>query len=332
MTAISLITWIGYDTHSELMARITNGVFIVLFFNTGFLITLANANLSDVSTWLGSILDGTHYDYSPNWYSKVGYLLVQTMILNAFYPPIFEVLAIIQVWFFQALDSGKWGFLCCKNSKRERMENTSQKQIFSFIQIYSGPEYIVHFKFSNILNITYVTMMYGVGLPLLFPIAIFSYAIFWMTERYMLAYVYQLPPAMDDMMTKNAMRLFSYTPILFLLNSYWMLSNRQMFANEVNQIERKEHEMSSSHNLSTVFEINQATPLLSWCLIIIILIALRNSFFEIMRRWGFTISSKEIVVDEDLPNFYTAIKLRDAEWLTKENEYLAEKYKFSFVD
>ncbi len=125
MTAISLITWIGYDTHSELMARITNGVFIVLFFNTGLLITLANANLSDVSTWLGSIFDGTHYDYSPNWHSKVGYLLVQTMVLNAFYPPIFEVIEIVKVWAFQAYDSGKWGFCCCKSTKAERMENTS---------------------------------------------------------------------------------------------------------------------------------------------------------------------------------------------------------------
>ena len=84
----------------------------------------------------------------------------------------------------------------------------------------------MHYKFSNILNITFVTMLYGLGLPILFPIALVSYIIFWMTERYQVAYFYQLPPAMDDNMTKNAMRLLSWTPPLFLLNSYWMLSNR----------------------------------------------------------------------------------------------------------
>ena len=31
---------------------------------------------------------------------------------------------------------------------------------------------------------------------------------------------------MDDKMTVNAMRLLSYTPIMFLFNGYWMLSNR----------------------------------------------------------------------------------------------------------
>lgn len=55
------------------------------------------------------------------------------------------------------------------------------------------------------LNITYVTMMYGLGLPMLFPIAFLSYFVLWATERYQLAYTYQLPPAMDDKMTVNAM-------------------------------------------------------------------------------------------------------------------------------
>ena len=63
--AMALITWIGYDTYSELMVKITNGIFIVLFFNTGLLLTLVNANLSDVamSEFLSSIFDGTFYDY-----------------------------------------------------------------------------------------------------------------------------------------------------------------------------------------------------------------------------------------------------------------------------
>ena len=62
---VMLITWIGYDTYSEQMTRIINGVFIVLFFNTGILLLLVNANLSDVSGLLGRLFDGRFYDYSP---------------------------------------------------------------------------------------------------------------------------------------------------------------------------------------------------------------------------------------------------------------------------
>ena len=76
MTAIALFSWIGYDTHSELMTKITNGVFILQFFNTGILLILVNANLADVSSALGNIFNSTFYDYSPRWYAIVGNTLV----------------------------------------------------------------------------------------------------------------------------------------------------------------------------------------------------------------------------------------------------------------
>ena len=42
--------------------------------------------------------------------------------------------------------------------------------------------------------------MYGVGMPILFPIAAVSYFVFWLVERYQVAYTYPMPPAMDDRM------------------------------------------------------------------------------------------------------------------------------------
>ena len=37
-------------------------------------------------------------------------------------------------------------------------------------------------------------------------------------------------------MTKKALSLLGYAPLMFLLNGFWMLSNRQMFQNIVNQV------------------------------------------------------------------------------------------------
>jgi len=76
------------------------------------------------------------------------------------------------------------------------------------------------------LNVTYVTMFYGPGIPILFPIAAFAYLTLWVTERYGLAYTYQMPPRMDDQLTKNTLTLLSFSPLLFLLNGYWMFSNQ----------------------------------------------------------------------------------------------------------
>lgn len=147
-------------------------------------------------------------------------------------PPVYEALLNFQIWLYQICDSG---CRCCIH-KSKRMYHTKKSQIFEYVDLYAGPEYIVHYKFSQVLNISFVTMMYGLGLPMLFPIALFSLFVIYCTERYQLAYTYRMPPVMDDKMTKNALELLSYTPLLFLVNSYWMLSNRQMFDNIVNKV------------------------------------------------------------------------------------------------
>jgi hypothetical protein len=102
------------------------------------------------------------------------------------------------------------------------------------VEIYSGPKNPIFFKLANIFKVTFVTMMYGVGLPILYPIAFLSYFIFWVSERHQIAYFYQMPPAMKNEISRNAMDIFSYLPILYIANGAWMLSNRQIFDNILN--------------------------------------------------------------------------------------------------
>lgn len=40
--------------------------------------------------------------------------------------------------------------------------------------LYSGKDYEIHFKYSDAIVVVYVTMMYGIGMPILFPIAAFT--------------------------------------------------------------------------------------------------------------------------------------------------------------
>ena len=74
---------------------------MVLFFNTGILLVLVNANMEEVSKLLaGMLFDGKYYDYSPEWYSSVGYTLVQTMLVNALMSPVNEMVVNLISWFF----------------------------------------------------------------------------------------------------------------------------------------------------------------------------------------------------------------------------------------
>ena len=85
---IKLVTSIKHDTYSQRLASITNGIFIAQFFNTGILLLLVNANMSEHSPKLLTrlIASGMYFDYVPYWYHEVGNKIVKAMIINSIMP------------------------------------------------------------------------------------------------------------------------------------------------------------------------------------------------------------------------------------------------------
>ena len=129
-------------------------------------------------------------------------------------------------------------------------------------------------------------------------------------------------------MTENAMRILSFVPIVFLVNAYWMLSNRQIFENVTNKLSYTTEEMESSHDLLTLLEVKPSTPILLFCIVVPMIAIIRAIIPERLRHWGYTISSNILEVDENLPDFFNALKISDKKWFLRENEYSKDKYAF----
>tara|TARA_B110000285_G_C15132589_1_gene624664 strand:- start:1010 stop:1168 length:159 start_codon:yes stop_codon:yes gene_type:complete len=51
------------------------------------------------------------------------------------------------------------------------------KSMGSYKELWSGGEYLMHIKSSEILLVVFVTCLYGVGMPLLFPVAALNFGI-----------------------------------------------------------------------------------------------------------------------------------------------------------
>jgi hypothetical protein len=73
----------------------------------------------------------------------------------------------------------KWG------NNRYLTKKTSMAQSK---KVWAGGEYIMHVKDSGLLLIVFVSCMYGVGMPLFFPIAAFNFCNQWLCERIMAVY------------------------------------------------------------------------------------------------------------------------------------------------
>ena len=105
--------------------------------------------------------------------------------------------------------------------------------------------------------------MYGAGIPILFPIGFCAFAVIYLIERYTVASHYRKPPRYSEQLTVSAINDILWTPVLYSIFGFWMLSNRQYFSNKYIPIERYSDVQRYGHYiLTSLFSINPGTPFL----------------------------------------------------------------------
>ncbi len=179
---IALITNIGEDTKSAMMRSIMVGVFVTQFFNTAVLLPLSSANLTELNVpIINTYAKGPYTDFTEEWYKDIGALLIEAMIINSIMP-------VVEFGINWGL---KTGFRLLDRSFTKDIYRSKKRSIQLYIDTFSGPEYMIHFRYSTILNVCFVTMMYGTALPILYPIALWSFFVLFTLERLLVCYYYR---------------------------------------------------------------------------------------------------------------------------------------------
>ena len=68
--------------------------------------------------------------------------------------------------------------------------------------------------------------MYGLQIPILFQLAFFGILNKYIVERIAITYWYRMPPLYNDTLSKIAMKILMFAPILMFLTSYWAFGNK----------------------------------------------------------------------------------------------------------
>ena len=76
------------------------------------------------------------------------------------------------------------------------------------------------------LVIVLITFLFGSGLPILFPIALFGLIVLYTTNRLSLAYLCRQPPSYDEKMNSTTVSLLSFAPFLYVIMGAWVYSNQ----------------------------------------------------------------------------------------------------------
>lgn len=316
---IKLITYIGVDTESEQTRLITNGVFVVQFFNTALLLLVVNANLVEQGFPLSMLSSSRGLsDFSHLWFSDIGVTLTGAMLFNVYWP-------IVEFFTFGAMRQGfrlmDRGFTCNK-------KQTKKTTIQQYVELYSGPIFFIHYKYSAILNIVFVTMMYGMGLPVLFPIASASLFVLYFVEKCMLYYVYREPPMYDEKLNSNALGILTWAPLLFLSFGYWMLSSKQLLGNSLPHIYTylNDQNIMSGHKWTEVFAqaaygtSKPSMPLLYLFWGLLVLTIFKSLLIKVWNFFPF-LAVGDFEIDENLDNYFMTLDTNDRNWSQEEERY-----------
>ena len=332
---IMLVDWIGYPTETERLSKTTTVTFIVQYFNSAFLLLMVNANMSEqpITFWLTT---GSLPDFNTGWFRSVGDIIVGAMVFNIYYP----ILEVLGYWglriLFRCLDRG----CSCKKEKMGEdgtmQPNTKSTSIQGYISVYQGPLYFMHYKYSSILTIAYITFMYGFGMPVLFPIAMLSFVVLYLVEKFMLFYGFITPPMYDERLSNDVLTKLQFAPLLYLIFGYWMASSEQLLSNDnLTPMVSSTDTYITGHTMQTVFQ-GVGWEGIKWPMMIGFLI-LNIIWYagDCIQNWLYecfpVLRIGDIEINEDIDNYWASLDEEDRKWSTREEENARNELKMHIL-
>jgi len=326
---IMLVDWIGFATETGRLSKTTTITFLVQYFNSAFLLLMVNANLSEqpITFWLTT---GPIPDFNGAWFRSVGDIIVAAMIFNVYYPMLEFIMFWGLRWLFRCMDRG------CKFSKGWKDDSTKTTSIQSYINTFQGPLYFMHYKYSSILTISYITFMYGFGMPVLFPIAMLSFFVLYMVEKLMFFYSYVMPPMYDERLSNDVLTKLQFAPLLYLIFGYWMASNEQIISNDnLTAVEKSTDVYLCGHTMGSVFS-SDGWDGIKWTMMVgFILLNIVWYFGEplmnLLSEYFPSLKIGDIEVNEDIDNYWATLDEEDHKWSLREEENTRQALKISIL-
>ena len=312
---ITIVAWIGYATETKKLERTTTVVFLVQFFNTAFLMLMVNADLSEQPITFG-LTGGKTGDFNMNFFKTIGNTIISTMVTNAVFP-IIEFIAFFGIRSFKRLYD---------RSFTMDKDKTKKTAIQPYLDTYSGPVYFLHYKYSAVLNIAFVTFTYGFGMPYLFLVAGLSYTVLYFCEKTMLYYSYRLPPMYDERLSQSVLDKLQFAPIFFMAFSYWFVSSNQLYHNtDLTAVERASSTKPTGHTAGDFFNSqgwkSPAWPLLVMMIVLSLIFWFGDLINDLIARVFPQFKIGNIEINEDIDRYWVSLDEEDRKWTIEEEKY-----------
>ena len=116
-----------------------------------------------------------------------------------------------------------WDRSCTYNLKRTRKLIQSDYE-----DVNTGNEFMLEFRYSNILSILAVIFMYSSSMPLLYIFGVVYFFITYWIDKWLLFRYYKKPVMFDSYLARKSLNWFKYILLLHCLGFIVMFSNSEI--------------------------------------------------------------------------------------------------------
>lgn len=217
------------------------------FLNSGVVILLINFRLDSMSDFSMPVLKGEYTKFSSEWYRLVGSTICLTVIFMALVPHMANIG--MQVMYCTKR--------CCDRRCTCDLKKTRKLTQWDYEDINIGNEFMLEFRYSNILSILAVIFFYSSAMPILYLIGVFYFFITFWIDKWLLFYYYRKPVMFDSHIARKSLSWFKYILLGHCFGFIVMFSNSEIFPmtlhnnDEIAEAERVYQGDAISERLST---------------------------------------------------------------------------------
>jgi hypothetical protein len=159
--------------------------------------------------------------------------------------------------------------------------------------------------------------MYGYAIPMLFPIAAFTFLNYYIVDKLLITYYYQRPPVYDDKLNTATLRLMKYAPLFMMFFGYWCMGNVQIFNNVTNPLSFANVPIITGHTIAPNLSVD--LPLFIGGLFVVFVLVCTDIFSKCLVKCKIMEAESEIEVDEKLGSYFECLSVIDRKiWMAEE--------------
>lgn len=99
--------------------------------------------------------------------------------------------------------------------------------------INTGSEYMLEFRYSNMLTVLAITFLYSGGMPILYPVAASYFLITYWMDKWLLLRFYRKPVKFDNYLAKMTLGWFKYILTLHIIGVLLMFGHTDILKNDL---------------------------------------------------------------------------------------------------